>query len=183
MRITVRPSLLPVGWHTADVDHSPTRAIMTHHSRVTSIAALLVCATPLLLGCGGDTKDSGSGETAVASAAVSQPVVNIGVECNYPPLKNSAWLTGEPSVPISIVIAGLQGEITVDSKTYNGAMQAWGMLSDDDVANVLTYARSQWGNTAGPVTAAQVKAIRGKMGSRGRWTAAELKKEYPGAGG
>ncbi len=174
---------------------------MTRHSRLASIAALLVCATPFLLGCGGDTKPAVSGETAVASAAAAEPVVSqgeatyvqicaschqatgVGVEGNYPPLKNSAWLTGDPSVPISIVLAGLQGEINVDGKTYNGAMQAWGMLSDDDVANVLTYARSQWGNTAGPVTAAEVKTVREKLGSRGTWTAAELKKEYPGAGG
>ena len=165
------------------------------------IAPLLLSASILLLGCGGESKPKSGSDTAAVVATAVEPVANkgeatygqicatchqatgLGVEGNYPPLKDAAWLTGDPSVPIAIVIAGLQGEITVNGKVYNGAMAAWGMLSDDDVANVLTYARSQWGNTAGPVTAEQVKTVRAAMGTRGIWTAAELKKAYPGAGG
>ena len=176
---------------------------MTHRVRHTAVTPLLLllCASTLLAGCGGDSKPASGSDTAAPVAAAVEPVANkgeatfgqicatchqstgVGVEGTYPPLKHSSWLTGDPSVPIAIVIAGLQGEIKVEGKVYNGAMQPWGMLSDDDVANVLTYARSQWGNTAGPVTAAQVKAIREKLGNRGTWTADELKKTYPGAGG
>ncbi len=104
------------------------------------------------------------------------------MEGAFPPLAGSKWLTGNPDVPIAIVLHGLQGEIEVNGKTYNGAMQAWGMLPDEDVAAVLTYARQAWGNSAGPVTAAQVKAIRDKAGSRAAWTADELRSTYPGAG-
>jgi mono/diheme cytochrome c family protein len=168
--------------------------------RSTSIATLLVCWSAWLSGCARDSKPAAGTDSTTAVAAAAQPVANkgettygqicaschqatgVGVEGNFPPLQNSKWLTGEPSVPISIVLAGLQGPITVDGKPYNGAMQPWGMLTDDDIANVLTYARSQWGNSAGPVTAAQVKAIRDKIGSRGAWTVDELTKAYPGAG-
>lgn len=172
---------------------------MTHLSRFAAAAPLTLLVSSLLVGCaGGDAKPAGE---SAAAAPAEAPVANkgevtygqicaschqatgVGVEGNFPPLKNSGWLNGDPSVPISIVIAGLQGEIIVDGKTFNGAMQPWGMLSDDDVANVLTYARSQWGNTAGPVTPEQVKVVREKMGNRGTWTADELKKTYPGAGG
>ena len=104
------------------------------------------------------------------------------MEGNYPSLKASKWLLGSPDVPISIVIAKLQGEIDVEGKKYAGATQAWGMLGDENVAGVLSYARSQRGNGASPVTAAQVKAVRDKMGSRSAWTADELKTTYPGAG-
>ncbi len=173
---------------------------MSHRLKLSAVTPLLLCAFTFLPGCGGDSKPASSSDSAAAVVAVVEPVANkgettygqicaschqatgVGVEGTYPPLKNSRWLTGDPSVPISIVIAGMQGEITVDGKVYNGAMQPWGMLSDDDVANVLTYARSQWGNTASPVTATQVKTIREKMGNRGTWTADELKKTYPGAG-
>lgn len=168
--------------------------------RSAATAPLFLLAASLLTACGGgEAKPADTAGTA--AAVVEAPVANkgevtygqicaschqatgVGVEGNFPPLKNASWLTGDPSVPISIVIAGLQGEIVVDGKTYNGAMQPWGMLSDDDVANVLTYARSQWGNTAGPVTPEQVKAVREKIGNRGTWTAEELKATYPGAGG
>jgi mono/diheme cytochrome c family protein len=106
----------------------------------------------------------------------------VGVPGTYPPLKGSKWLLGDPNVPISIVLAGLQGDITVEGTKYSGAMQPWGMLSDEDVAAVLTYARSQWGNAAGPVTSKQVEEIREKIGSRSAWTVEELKKAYPTAG-
>ncbi|MDZ7632873.1 MAG: cytochrome c [Gemmatimonadaceae bacterium] len=174
---------------------------MTRVSRLTKTIPLVLLASSMLGACGGGeakpSTDSTDGGQAIAEAAVPtrgeatysqicascHQATGLGVEGNFPPLKNSAWLTGDPNVPIAIVLGGLAGEIVVDGKTYNGAMQAWGMLSDDDVANVLTYARSQWGNTAGPVTAEQVKLVREQMGSRGIWTADELKKTYPGAGG
>jgi mono/diheme cytochrome c family protein len=42
---------------------------------------------------------------------------------------------------------------------FNGAMPAWGdKLSPADIAAVVTYIRSSWGNHASPVTEAQVKA-------------------------
>jgi mono/diheme cytochrome c family protein len=161
---------------------------------------VLVSALSILTACAGKEQVNAGADSSTSAVVAATPVTNpgeatyaqicaschqatgLGLDGNYPPLKNSAWLTGEPSVPISIVLAGLQGEITVDGKPYNGVMQAWSMLSDVDVANVLTYARSQWGNTAGAVTPAQVKAVRDVMGSRGPWTAAELKKVYPSAG-
>jgi mono/diheme cytochrome c family protein len=75
------------------------------------------------------------------------------------------------------VLHGLQGEISVKGKTYNGAMSAWGpAINDEDIAATLTYARSQWGNRAAPVTAAQVRAVRARFVARSQpWTAAELK--------
>lgn len=163
----------------------------------------VVAACTLLTACGGggESKSADTGDSAAAApvaaagagadkgaATYAQICASChqangeGIEGTFPPLKHSSWLTSAPEVPIAIVLAGLQGDIEVGGKTYAGAMQAWGMLGDDDVANVLTYARSQWGNSAGPVTAAQVKAVRDKIGSRTAWTAAELKAAYPGAG-
>jgi mono/diheme cytochrome c family protein len=174
---------------------------MTHDIRAIVVTPLCAFATVFLVGCSGDAKPAAGADSATPVVASAQPVANkgeatygqicaschqatgVGVEGTFPPLMHSQWLTGDPSVPIAIVIAGLQGPITVNGKAYNGAMQPWGMLGDDDIANVLTYARSQWGNSAAPVTANQVKAIRDKIGTHGAWTVDELKKAYPGAGG
>jgi mono/diheme cytochrome c family protein len=99
-----------------------------------------------------------------------------GVEGNFPPLAGSDWLTGKPEVPIAIVLHGLQGEIEVKGKKYNGAMTAWGeAMNDAEIAAVLTHERSSWGNTAPAVTESEVKAVRAKYASRTTpWTAAEL---------
>lgn len=164
--------------------------------RVLAAASSFVLAA---CGGGGDTKPAATDTAATATAAAAAPAdkgaatyaqicqschqaTGLGIEGSFPPLKGSPWLLGNPDVPAAIVIAGLQGEIQVEGKTYNGAMQPWGMLSDDDIAGVLTYARSQWGNSASAVTSAQVKAVREKIGSRAAWTVDELKKEFPGAG-
>jgi mono/diheme cytochrome c family protein len=39
-------------------------------------------------------------------------------------------------------------------------MPAFGTLSDDEIAAVLSYIRSDWGNQAAPITPAAVKAQR-----------------------
>jgi nitrite reductase (NO-forming) len=44
------------------------------------------------------------------------------------------------------LVNGLDGVITVNGDTFNGVMPAL-QLSDGDVANVLTYVYSQWGNS------------------------------------
>jgi mono/diheme cytochrome c family protein len=51
--------------------------------------------------------------------------------------------------------------MTVSGKTYSGAMPAWkGKLSTTDIADVITYIRSSWGNEADAVTEAQVEASK-----------------------
>lgn len=81
----------------------------------------------------------------------------------YPPLAGSAYAVGESSVPIRIVLHGFKGKITREGKEYNGLMAPWkDQLSDQDIADVLTYVRSSFGNTGAAVTVDEVKAVREK---------------------
>ena len=74
-----------------------------------------------------------------------------------PPLAGNALVTGNPAKVIHIVKNGLTGTISVNGKTFNGQMPAWkGTLSNNDIAGVITYIRSSWGNKASAVTTAQV---------------------------
>lgn len=83
-----------------------------------------------------------------------------GVEGTFPPLAGNPVVTGDPKKVIGIVKNGLNGKIEVKGHSYNGMMPAWGQqLSDGDIAAVVTYVRSSWGNKAGAVTADQVKAV------------------------
>lgn len=83
-----------------------------------------------------------------------------GVPSTFPPLAGNATVAGDATKVIHIVKYGLKGQIAVKGVTYNGEMPAWGtQLSDADIAAAVTYIRSNWGNKAGAVTTAQVKAV------------------------
>ena len=115
---------------------------------------------------------SNTAMTGGASAAAGQKVYSTNCSsCHqangkgqpgvFPPLAGNAVVTGDPTKVISIVKNGLSGKITVNGATYNGQMPAWkGTLSDADIAAVITYIRTSWGNKGTPVTAAQVTAVK-----------------------
>jgi mono/diheme cytochrome c family protein len=105
----------------------------------------------------------------------------LGLAGAFPPLAGSEWVTGRVEVPIALVLHGMQGEVTVKGAKYNGVMTPWGaMFSDQEIANVVTYIRSQWGNKASAATAADVAKVRAATKARTTpFTAAEVKKLYP----
>jgi mono/diheme cytochrome c family protein len=111
-------------------------------------------------------------------AACHQPN-GAGLAGAFPPLSASEWVTGKAEIPIRVVLHGLQGEISVAGSTYNSVMLPYGgtgEMNDAEVAAVLTYVRSSFGNSASAVTADEVAAVRAATGGRTTpWTAEELK--------
>jgi len=80
-----------------------------------------------------------------------------GVPGAFPPLAGNPFVTGDKSKVINVLINGLHGKIQIKGSTYNGQMPAWkGTLTNSDIANVITYIRSAWGNKASAVTTADV---------------------------
>ncbi len=84
-----------------------------------------------------------------------------GVPGAFPPLAKSDFLNADANRAIDIVMHGKTGEITVNGKKYNSVMTAQS-LSDRDIANVLTYVYSSWGNNGTVVTEEMVKKQRNK---------------------
>jgi mono/diheme cytochrome c family protein len=77
---------------------------------------------------------------------------------------------------VKILLAGMQGPVQVKGTTYNNAMPPWSQLKDDQIAAILSYIRSEWGNAAVPITADYVKTVRAASGDRkDPWTQKELK--------
>lgn len=105
-----------------------------------------------------------------------------GIPGQYPPLAGSEVLLG-PALnhTIAIVLKGLQGPVTVAGHPFNNAMQPWeGQYTDQQLASILTYVRSDWGNNGTPVTAQMVKQVRDEIKDRKeQWTWAELQKIPP----
>jgi mono/diheme cytochrome c family protein len=87
-----------------------------------------------------------------------------GIPGIYPPLAGSEWVLARDGRGdnhlVSIALHGLQGPVEVAGRTFNNAMPGWKAMRDDEIAAVLTYIRSQWGNSASPVTAEYVREKR-----------------------
>jgi glucose/arabinose dehydrogenase len=84
----------------------------------------------------------------------------LGDSGRFPPLAGSEWVTGSKEKLVRVVLNGLEGPIQVKGRPYNNVMPQHRFLKDEDVAAVLTYIRGQFGNRAGPVSAAEVRALR-----------------------
>ncbi len=110
-----------------------------------------------------------------------------GVPGVFPPLNGTEWVNGDKGRLIRTILHGLTGEITVGDETYSGAMPPWkSFLDDEQMAALLTYIRSSWGNDASEVTSDEVASVRAATEERrDPWTEAELEDEenrgIPGA--
>ena len=100
-----------------------------------------------------------------------------GVQGVFPPLANSEHVAGDKGILVRMILNGLRGEVVVNGVTYNGLMPPWGgFLDDKQVADVLTYIRSNFGNEADAVTAEEVALVREVVSERkDAWTMEELK--------
>lgn len=131
------------------------------------------------LGDGRSTAELQAAAPAAAGAAVDGAAVyasrcvachqasGLGLPGVFPPLAGSEWVAGKETTLVALVLHGVGGTLTVKGSTYNGAMPAFGaQLQDAELAAVLTHVRSQWGNTAAPVTAETVATVRKEMAAR-----------------
>lgn len=79
----------------------------------------------------------------------------------FPPVAGSEWVNGDKTRLIDVVLNGLSGPIEVNGKPYNEAMPAHGsFLTDEEIAQTLTYIRGNLGNHSGPVSPEEVAAVR-----------------------
>jgi mono/diheme cytochrome c family protein len=77
----------------------------------------------------------------------------------FPPLAGSDFLNADKGRAIKTVINGRQGEIIVNGLKFNNSMPKF-PLSDDDIANVLTFVYSSFGNAGLEVNPDEVKVLR-----------------------
>jgi mono/diheme cytochrome c family protein len=103
--------------------------------------------------CAGCHQDQGQGAPHIAAA-----------------LAGSKIATGRPDMPLRVLLNGKDGKI--------GEMPPLGQsLNDAQVAQVLTYVRGSFGNTAAPIHPELVKEFRLSYAYRKKpWTDAELEK-------
>jgi nitrite reductase (NO-forming) len=87
-----------------------------------------------------------------------------GLPLAFPPLAGSDYLLADRERAVRTVLKGLTGPITVNGVTINSVMPPQeAVLTDAQVADVLTYVYNSWGNQGEAFTAAKVKALRAEI--------------------
>jgi mono/diheme cytochrome c family protein len=84
-----------------------------------------------------------------------------GVPGMNPPLLKSPYVQGSSAELIGIILKGLNNGVEIEGESYSNPMPAFStVLKDQEIADVLTYLRSHFGNKAGPISLADVSRIR-----------------------
>jgi mono/diheme cytochrome c family protein len=79
------------------------------------------------------------------------------------PLDGASAVIGKDKQKIiAVVLTGMKGG-EIDGETYSNPMASHKELTDQQIADVLTYIRNSWSNKASAVTPAEVKAVRVKI--------------------
>ncbi len=134
--------------------------------------------TPAAWGDGRHAADLGGVSAAVTGAvdgaavfasrcAACHQAQGQGLPGVFPPLAGSEWVMGKDSTTAAIVLFGVTGPLSVKGENYNGAMPAFGaLLTDAEIAAVLSHVRAQWGNQASPVRPDTIAAARSAHSGR-----------------
>jgi len=93
--------------------------------------------------------------------AACHQTTGLGIPNTFPPLASSDYLNADKNRAIKTVINGRQGEVIVNSRKFNNSMPAF-PLTNDDIANVLTFVYNSFGNAGLEVSPDEVQALRGQ---------------------
>lgn len=85
-----------------------------------------------------------------------------GVPMLNPPLAKTSYVLGDKKKLITVVLKGMNDPGDIDGMSYSNVMAPHNFLSDQQIADVLTFIRHSFGNKASMVTAGEVKAVRAK---------------------
>ena len=89
----------------------------------------------------------------------------LGDSQRFPPLAGSEWVVGDKNKLIGVILNGMEGAVEVKGQSYNGVMPQHSFLKNEDIAEVLTYIRQSFGNSAGAITKKDVNDLRVALNS------------------
>ncbi|MCG6187761.1 c-type cytochrome [Maribellus maritimus] len=83
-----------------------------------------------------------------------------GVPGMHPPIYESDFVNSDPEQLIKIILEGMSGKVEVKGEIYNSIMPPQAHLSNQQIADVLSYVRSSFGNNSGPILPEDVQKLR-----------------------
>jgi mono/diheme cytochrome c family protein len=118
------------------------------------------------------TKKTASRQTPVKTSIARGKIVytNVCLACHMsygegvpnmnPPLINTVYVLGNKTTLIKIVLHGFNEDVEINGQTYSNTMSPHDNLTDQQIADVLTYVRRSFGNKASRVNAIEVSTVR-----------------------
>lgn len=94
------------------------------------------------------------------TCSVCHQLTGLGLPGAFPPLANADYLLADKNRAIKQTMYGSSEAIVVNGTTYPGGLMTVPELTDEEVANVVTYILNSWGNSGGTVTVEEVQAQR-----------------------
>lgn len=84
----------------------------------------------------------------------------LGLKGTFPPLANTEIVAGGKTELIKTVLTGITGALKVKGQVYNQEMPSFKFMNDNELATVLTYVRSNFGNRYPAITVTEVSKTR-----------------------
>lgn len=133
--------------------------------RTLAVALCLISLLPTPPLAAAETSASRGTALFLVNCAACHQATGEGIKGIFPPLAKSDYLLADKARSIRIALQGTSGPLVVNGVEFQGVMPAPAPMEDQQVADVLTYVRSAWGNTGDAVTPAEVKAVRDALAS------------------
>ena len=142
------------------------RAVSSH--RLWRVAAGLACAL-LLVACHRVPQvaqpPSRGSRLYTAHCLSCHQAQGQGVSGIQPPLAGTPVPNGDPEVLLAWVMVGVRPTV-LPAGHYAGVMPQFNYLSDADLAAILSYVRSSFGNQSSVITVEQVASVRSRQAAR-----------------
>ena len=120
--------------------------------------------------------DAGRAQYPLICGACHQPN-GLGLDGLAPPLADSEWTTGSPERLARIALHGVRGPMNVKGRLWGMEVPRVYILTDQEIASLLTYIRREWGHTASAITPEFIAKVRKETEQRlDAWTEEELLK-------
>ena len=110
-----------------------------------------------------------AGKKKFTNCASCHALNGLGKPGVYPPLKGSEWVTGGTERLAALILYGLVGPITVSGQSYSGQEKMPAhkdSFSSEQIAQVMSYIRNNWGNEGSFVTTEMVESVKQKYADR-----------------
>ncbi|MBN8837856.1 MAG: cytochrome c [Sphingobacteriia bacterium] len=126
-------------------------------------AFVLVSSTSLLAQTGSLNESVKRGKIVYNKVCLSCHMADGGgVPHLNPPLIKTSYVLGDKKMLIGIVLNGMTDRVPIEDEYYSNNMAPHNDLSNQQIADVLTFIRNNFGNKASAVTVAEVNAVRNK---------------------